>query len=173
MSGWWIAARVARGDVTAAALGRMTVITFVGCMAFELVNYHGGVDEYWGHSITVLGHPFWIDVFNAAFVAVAGMTIAVLRPIARDMSVAGEIWLAILVYVVGFAGVQYGTGFVALDVLHSPYARGAWMWLAILVSTGIAIALLWTVINLTLRLQRRAAREGAAELPERDDGRAG
>jgi hypothetical protein len=173
MSGWWIAARAARGEVTAAVLTRMTLVIFVGCVAFELVNYHGGVNEYWGHSITFLGHPFWIDVFNAVFVAVAGMTIAALQSVARTMSFASDVWLTIVVYVVGFAGVQYGTGFLALDVLHSPHARGGWMWVAIIVSTGTAIALLWTAINLTLRLQSRPALASTRGLPDQVDGLSG
>jgi hypothetical protein len=117
-----------------------------------------GAFEYYGHPITLFGTPPWIETLNAVFIVVAGILIAVAQPVLRAAGVVSQMVVTTLIYLAGFTGVTYGAGFLPLDVLNSPHAESVWMWLAVLVSQVLAVAILVVVVDLVGLLP--AYREG-------------
>ena len=146
MGGWWVAQRLLRGGATRRDIARMLGVVWLGCYGFETFAYQVGAFEYYDHPITVFGTPPWIETLNAVFIVVAGILIAVARPVLR--TVPAQLLVATLAYVVGFTGVTYGAGFLPLDVLNSPHASSAWFWLAVLAGQVIALVILVVVVDL-------------------------
>jgi hypothetical protein len=161
MGGWWVAQTLLRGNASRRDVARMLAVVWLGCFGFETFAGHVGAFEYYDHPITVFGTPPWIETLNAVFIVVAGILIAVAQPVLR--TVPARLLVATLAYLVGFTGVTYGAGFLPLDVMNSPHAGGVWMWLAVLASQVIALAILVVVVDLVGLLP--AYRDGFARGP--------
>jgi riboflavin transporter FmnP len=148
LGGWWVAHRALRGGLTRRGVIGMLAVIWIACFTSETLDYHIGAFQYYSHSITVLGTPFWIETLNAVFIVVTGLAIAAAQPVLRRAGAAAQILVPTILYVVGFTGVTYGSGFIALDVLNSPSSHTGWMWLAAGASNAFALLVLWVVVDL-------------------------
>jgi hypothetical protein len=154
LGGWLVAERVMAGPLTRARAARFLTVAWIGCAGFETVAYHLGVLRYFDNTVTVFGMPYWHEMFNAVFIVVAGITVAAAQPLLRGggRRAGPLIGLAVpaAVYVVGFPGITYGAGFLALAV-HNSAAPPLWVGLAAAAGDVMALLLLWLVVDLRTR----------------------
>lgn len=144
---WCVAERALRGDLTRHSIVVMLVIAWFACAASETLDYEIGAFEYYGHSIKLLGTPYWIEMFNAVFIVAVGLLIAAATPVLRRGKILIQLFVPTMLYMVTFTGVTYGCGYLALDVLNSPGSHTAWMWLAALGTNALALLLLWILVD--------------------------
>lgn len=168
LGGWLVAERIlgsrvdaAPGTVTRARVARFLVVAWIGCAAFETVAYHLGVLRYFDNSVTVFGMPYWHEMFNAVFIVIAGITVAAAQPLLRGAGPILGLAVPVAVYAVGFTGITYGTGFLAIAA-HNATMPPVWVGLAAVAGNVMALLLLWLVIGLVERVDRVGRRSGQA-----------
>jgi hypothetical protein len=162
LGGWLVAERILRGEVTRARIARFLVVAWIGCAAFETLAYHLGVLRYFDNTVTIFGMPYWHEMFNAVFIVIAGITVAAAQPLLRGAGLFTGIALPTAVYVVGFTGITYGAGFLALTA-HNADAPSGCVALAAVVSNVLAVLVLLLVIDLLGAIPRY--RDGLASGP--------
>lgn len=162
LGGWLVAERILRGAVTRARIARFLVVAWIGCAGFETVAYHLGVLRYYGNTVTVWGMPYWHEMFNAVFIVVAGTTLAAAHPLLRGANVFAQLGVPTVVYVLGFTGITYGAGFLALAA-HNSLAPAGSVALAAVVSNVLAVLVLWLAVDLLEAVP--AYRDGLATGP--------
>ena len=138
---WW---RVEQG-ATRAALAKLGGVLIVISIATEIVCITLGTYEYYGqHPFRVLAFPMWISVANAVIGIVAGVVAARLRPLLPGL----QAWAYLALVPAVMTAIQFGTGFLALDVINTPHPA---TWLQYLTAT-VSMALAATVGFLALKL---------------------
>ncbi|HTK65864.1 MAG TPA: hypothetical protein VL595_26010 [Pseudonocardia sp.] len=175
LGGWLVAERIlgsrvdaAPGTLTRARIGRFLGVAWAGCAAFETVAYHLGVLRYFDNSITVFGMPYWHEMFNAVFIVVAGIAVATVQPLLRGAGPVVGLAVPVAVYAVGFTGITYGTGFLALAA-HNSAMPPIWVGLAAVAGNVMALLLLWLVVDLVARVERRADRTPTSVLTDQGE----
>jgi hypothetical protein len=144
---WW---RVEQGATRASIAKLFGVLVLVG-VATEILCITLGTYEYYGEAaFRVAGFPMWISVANASIGIVAGIVAGRLRPL-----LPGRQSLAYVALIpVCMTGIQFGTGFLAIDVINTPDPA---TWLLYLTAT-ISVALAATVAFVALKLVPTAVR---------------
>jgi hypothetical protein len=138
---WW---RVERGATRAAVAKLGGILVLVG-IATEILCITLGTYEYYGQAaFRVAGFPMWISVANAAIGIVAGVVAARLRPLLSGR----DSWAYLALIPVCMTGIQFGTGFLAIDVINTPNPA---TWLLYLTAT-ISVALAGTAAFVALKL---------------------
>lgn len=145
---WW---RVEQG-ATRATIARLGGVLVLIGIATEIVCIQLGTYEYYGpHPFRVASFPLWISVANAAIGIVGGIVAARLRPL-----LPGPQSLAYIALVPAtMTAIQFGTGFMALDVINTPNPSSALMYVTAIVSMALAVTI--TFIALKLVPARQAA----------------
>jgi hypothetical protein len=147
LGGWLVAEAILRGNVTRGRIARFLVVAWIGCAGFETIAYHLGVLRYFDNATTVWGMPYWHEMFNAVFILIAGIAIAAAQPLLRGAGPFTQLAVPTLVYVLGFTGVTYGAGFLALDA-HNSTAAAGWVAAAAVASNVIALLMLLAAVDL-------------------------
>jgi hypothetical protein len=138
---WW---RIEQGASRASITKLGAVLIGIG-IATEIACIRLGTYEYYGpHPFRVLSFPVWISVANAVIGIVAGVAAARLRPLLSGP----QTWAYIALVPATMTAIQFGTGFLALDVINTPHPAS---WLQYLTATA-SMALAATVGYLALQL---------------------
>ncbi|MGB8404301.1 MAG: hypothetical protein WCE30_09575 [Mycobacterium sp.] len=138
---WW---RVEQG-ASRSSITRLGGVLLVVSIATELVCINLGTYEYYGsHPFRVGAFPVWIAVANAVVGVVAGIVAARLRPLLPG----AQAWAYLALIPVAMTAIQFGTGFLALDVINTPDPS-----IGLLYSSAVAsMALAGTVAFVALKL---------------------
>jgi hypothetical protein len=129
---WW---RIEKG-ARQAAIWRLTGILVVFFIVLEWLNIKIGTYEYYGpHPFRVFSFPVWIAFVNSAIGIVAGIIAMRLRPVLSGR----KAWAYIVVVPTVMPALMIGTTFLALDVINSPHPSTVLVYLAAIVSVGLAM----------------------------------
>jgi len=138
---WW---RVEQG-ATRAAIARLAGALILVGIVTEILCIKLGTYEYYGpHPFRVASFPVWIAVANAVIGIVAGIAAARLRRL-----LPGAQSLAYIALVPAcMTMVQFGTGFLTLDVINSPNPPTWLLYVSAIVSMGLASTIGFAVLKL-------------------------
>jgi len=163
LGGWLVAERLLAATVTRARIARFVAVAWIGCAAFETVAYQLGVLRYFDNTVTVFGMPYWHEMFNAVFIVVAGITVAAAQPLLRGAGPLAGLAVPAAIYAVGFTGITYGAGFLALAA-HNSAGPPLWVGLAAVAGNVMALMVLWLVVDLLGAIPRYRDELGSGPL---------
>jgi hypothetical protein len=126
-------------------IARIGAVLIVVGIVTEIVCIAAGTYEYYGpHPFRIASFPVWIAVANAVVGVVSGILAARLRPLLPGR----QAWAYLALVPVTMTMVQFGTGFLALDVINTPNPPSWLMYLAAIASMGLSGAVAWTALRL-------------------------
>jgi hypothetical protein len=132
------------------------VLVLIGILT-EIVCIGVGTYEYYGpHPFRVLNFPIWIAVANASIGIVAGVLAARLHPLLRGRQALALVALVPAVMTM----VQFGTGFLALDVINAENPPTWLMYLAATASMALAVTVAWLALRLVPATRPTEAQTG-------------
>ena len=122
-------------------------------IATELLCINLGTYEYYGpHPFRIDSFPVWIAVANAVVGIVAGVVAARLRPLLPGT----QAWAYLGLIPVCMTAIQFGTGFLALDVINTPHPSIWLLYLSAIASMALAATVAFVALKLVPKHQRAA-----------------
>jgi hypothetical protein len=151
---WW---KVEQG-ATRASIARLGGVLVLVGIATELLCINLGTYTYYGsHPFRVGSFPLWIAVANAVVGIVAGVVAARLRPLLAG----AKAWAYLALIPASMTAVQFGTGFLALDVINTPDPSTWLLYLSATASMALAATVGFVALQLVPKEQPAAARSVA------------
>jgi hypothetical protein len=143
---WW---RVEQGATRASIAKLGGVLVLIG-IATEWLCINLGTYEYYGsHPFRIFSFPVWIAVANAVVGIVAGVVAARLRPLLPGT----QAWAYLALIPVSMTAIQFGTGFLALDVINTPDPSIWLQYLSAIASMALAAAVAFVALKLVPKHQ--------------------
>ena len=143
---WW---RVEQGATRSSIAKLGGVLVLIG-IATEWLCINLGTYEYYGsHPFRIFSFPIWIAVANAVVGIVAGVVAARLRPLLPGK----QAWAYLALIPVSMTAIQFGTGFLALDVINTPNPATWLLYLSAIASMTLAAAVAFVALKLVPKHQ--------------------
>jgi hypothetical protein len=151
---WW---KVEHG-ATRTSIARLGGVLLLVGIATELLCINLGTYEYYGqHPFRIGSFPVWIAVANAVVGIVAGVVAARLRPLLPG----AQAWAYLALIPVSMTAIQFGTGFLALDVINTPDPPIWLLYLSAIASMALAATVAFVALKLVPKDERAALRSVA------------
>jgi hypothetical protein len=151
---WW---KVEHG-ATRTSIARLGGVLLLVGIATELLCINLGTYEYYGqHPFRIGSFPVWIAVANAVVGIVAGVVAARLRPLLPG----AQAWAYLALIPVSMTAIQFGTGFLALDVINTPDPPIWLLYLSAIASMALAATVAFVALKLVPKHQPAAPRSVA------------